>query len=219
MATMIDLETAGGTAFRAWETGPSAAPGVVLVHEWWGLNEVTKASAEELGKLGYRALAVDLYAGRVTADRAEAAKLMGGLDKKLALAKIDAAVRHLAAGGRRVGTIGWCMGGGLSLRAALSQPDLVAAAVIFYGETVEDPALLATLRGPVLGVFAERDGWITRAMADRFESALTTAKVPHDVRVFPADHAFFNPRNANHDKACAAEAWAMVTAFFEKNLR
>lgn len=218
MAETIEIRMPSGRSFRAYAAGPAAGPGVVLVHEWWGLDDVTRNTAERIGELGLRALAVDLYDGALATDRKAAAALMGSLDKKVALEKVDAGVRHLAASGAKVGTIGWCMGGGLALRAALSQPDEVAATAIFYGEIVDDPAVLATLGGPVLGVFAEKDGWITKEMAQRFDAALTKVKVPHVVRVFPADHAFFNPTSPNHDAACAADAWALVADHFRKNL-
>lgn len=191
--------------------------GIVLVHEWWGLTQGMKEIADEFARQGYRAIAVDLYDGQVTEQREVAGKLMQALDKTAAVKKIDAAVNAL--GTSKVGTIGWCMGGGLALRAALSQPAKVSAAVNVYGETVEDPSLLRTLKAQVLGIFAEKDGWITKPMAQRFHHALDEAGVDHIVKIFDGvDHAFMNPKGANHDPKAAAEAWKIISDFFAKHL-
>jgi carboxymethylenebutenolidase len=216
--TMKELRTAAGLAFAAYETGSAAAPGVMMVHEWWGLTDGVKRIADELATHGLRVLAVDLYGGNVATTREAAGAAMNAMDRKSALEKCNAAVSALAEDGRKVGTIGWCMGGGFSLRASLAQPAKVAATCVYYGLVSDDAKEVATLRS-VLGIFAEKDGWITKEMAESFDRALTTAKVDHLVRIFPADHAFANPSSANHDSGCAADAWRLTTEFFEKKLR
>ena len=196
------------------------APAVLLIHEWWGLNDQIRSVAVELAKLGYVALAVDLYGGEVATTPDGARSLMQNVDGAEAtdtlVSWVDFLKNHDAASGR-VGTMGWCFGGGWSLSTSLAVP--VDATIIYYGNVKKDAAALAALHGPVLGHFATRDGWIDRNMVNGFEAAMQAAgKAAPTVHWYEADHAFANPSSARYDAEDAALSWERTVAFLREHL-
>jgi carboxymethylenebutenolidase len=198
------------------------APAVILIHEWWGLNDQIKAVAAELAELGYIAYAIDLYGGQVADSPQGARALMKGLDAKKANAQLAAAVAHLrgmeGANGK-IGTIGWCFGGGWSLNASVAAP--VDATVIYYGRVNVAADKLAKLSGPVLGHFGTLDKNINKKMVAGFETEMGKAGKSDSLSVnwYEADHAFANPSGARYDAEDAALAWARTRSFFEENLK
>jgi carboxymethylenebutenolidase len=212
----------GGESAKAYVAKPQGAPkGALLVfHEWWGLNDWVKHEADELAGLGYVALAVDLYKGKVAADPQTAQKLMGSKDEKWGDKVEEAGLEwlHKNAAGKKVATIGWCMGGGEALRSSLNDPKDVNATVMYYGIPVNDPAKLKTLKGPVLGIWANQDGWITPDKVKQFDQALTEAGVPHEFHSYDADHAFANPSGGKYNPPAAKDAWEKTKDFLAKNL-
>lgn len=213
-------KTAGGQAFKVYATGPKDAKKALLViHEWWGLNAHIKGTADHFGRLGYRVFAIDLYGGKVAKKPADARKYMGAVKGDEASAKLAAALTALSKKGRKIGTIGWCFGGGMSLRASLAKPGLVQATVIYYGMTVNDPKQLGTLKSPVLGIFAKKDGWITPAKVKVFEEGLKKAGVKHEIKIYDAAHAFANPSGQRFQRQSARAAWAKTLKFFEDHLK
>ena len=217
----VSLKLEGGQA-KAYVAKPKAKPrGAVLVlHEWWGLNDWVKAMADRLAGEGYLALAVDLYKGKVASDPKEAAALMGQKDEKWGDAVEEAGLEWLKSngGGAKVATLGWCMGGGESLKSSLNDPKDVDATVIYYGMPVTDVDRLKTLRGPVLGIWANEDGWITPDKVKAFDEALTRAGVKHEFHAYDADHAFANPSGGKYNGPAAADAWQKTRTFLSKNL-
>jgi carboxymethylenebutenolidase len=214
-------ETVSG--YLVQPAGPGPFPAVVVIHEWWGLNDQVKGEAQKLAKEGYLALAVDLYRGRVTAESDEAHELMRGLPEDRARRDLLAAFAYLA--GRkdvradRIGSMGWCMGGGYSLQLALAEPRL-AAAVIYYGRLATDEAALAKLRAPVLGLFGEEDRGIPAASVREFEATLKKLGKPVSIHLYPgAGHAFANETRPSYRKEAAEDAWAKTLAFFAANLK
>jgi carboxymethylenebutenolidase len=215
---MIDL--AGGKHYLALPAGPGPHPGIIVIHEFWGLNGHMKHWADRLAGAGYAALALDLYKGTVAADRDGAMAAMkavvateamttirGGLDFLTNDARIKAPVQAV---------IGWCFGGAWSLQTAMAQPD-VDAAIIYYGRLETDPAKLGTIKARVLGVFGTRDAGIPNAEVDKFEAALQQAGVKATIHRYDADHAFANPSNvAKYDEKNASDAWAKVLAFLDE---
>lgn len=196
------------------------APTVLLVHEWWGLNDQIKSVAAEFAKQGYIAVAIDLYNGQVATDAAGARKLMGAVDEKMATAQIKAVAdwmrSHKDSTGK-VGTVGWCFGGGWSLNCSLATP--VDATVIYYGNVKKSADSLASLKGPVLGHFANKDKWINKAMVEGFEAELKSAgKTDITVHWYEADHAFANPSSSRYDQEDAALAWQRTLDFYKKHL-
>ncbi len=198
----------------------ASVPGVVLIHEWWGLNSHIKHWADRLAAEGYAAIAVDLYGGKVATESKEAMALMKAVDPAKAQATLAMAFGFLAEDPRiqakRRASMGWCFGGGWSLQLALAQP--VDAAVIYYGRLVTDAAELKKIRGKVIGVFGNRDEGIPPADVDAFEKGLKEAGVRAQVLRFDADHAFANPSSARYDKASAEAAWAEVQDFLRSEL-
>jgi carboxymethylenebutenolidase len=221
-ATLDGTKVAGYLARPAGSDAP--APGVIVIHEWWGLNDNIRSMARLLAAEGYAALAVDLYEGDVASDAGEARRLMGrSLDRTEAgQQNLSQALRYLqkTAGVTRIGTIGWCFGGGWSLGAALANPDDVDATVIYYGRLVTDPKQLAALRAPILGLFGAEDRGIPVASVREFEAALASLGKPAEIHVYEgANHAFANPSGTRYDEKAAEDAWAKTLLFFSEQLQ
>ena len=198
------------------------APAVVLIHEWWGLNDQIKTMAAEFAALGYIAFAIDLYDGKVATTPDEAKNLMGGVDAERATARLVGAVEALRAhedSTGKVGTIGWCFGGGWSINASMATP--IDATVVYYGQLPQEADKVAALQGPVLGHFGTEDESIDEVMVGGFERAMDAAGKGDSLEVewYTANHAFANPTGARYDKDDAELAWARTQTFFAKNLR
>jgi carboxymethylenebutenolidase len=197
-------------------------PAVIVVHEWWGLNDHIRHWADRLAEDGYVALAVDLYGGQVATDPDTAMNLMKAVDENTAHAILSAAQNYLAEDPRFVaekqGIIGWCFGGGWSLRRAIADPELDAA-VIYYGHPITDAAALAKIQAPLLGVFANQDEAIPPDVVDGFAKAVDGAGKSLELHRYDAVHAFANPSNAKYDQKSAADAWNHVRAFLAKHLK
>jgi carboxymethylenebutenolidase len=192
---------------------------VVIIQEWWGLNDHIRQVADRFAEIGFNALAPDLFKGRVTRDSAEASHLMNHLDFPDATHQdIRGAVDYLRALGGNVGVTGFCMGGALTIAAAVHVPD-ISAAVCFYGVPPAAFASPADIAIPFQGHFANRDDWVTPAIVNNIEAAMKNA--PHKPEIFryEADHAFFNnTRPEVFDPKATSLAWARTLQFFEKNL-
>jgi len=216
---VIKMDYAGGS-FGVYRGGPEkSSKAILLIHEWWGLNAHIKGLADQLGRLGYATYAIDLYEGKVAGDPGQAAAYMRAVDDARALEKLVAALKKMGAAHESVGTIGWCFGGGWSLRASLAAPELVDATVIYYGLLVDDPAVLKKLKGPVLGIFATQESWINPGKVAAFEKALKEAGVAHEIKSYDADHAFANPSGERFKLAPARDAWKRTLDFFARHLR
>lgn len=193
------------------------APGLILIHEWWGLLDETKAMAERLALQGYNTLAVDLYDGKSSMDPAVAGKLMNGVDPTEATATLTAWNAWLRKhGARKVGTLGFCFGGTWSLKASLAAP--VDATVVFYGGVRHAAEELAALHGPVLAHFGSKDTIFTPELAQALETALKQAGKAGDVYTYLADHAFAREGGPNFEPGAAALAWQRTDAFLRKHL-
>jgi carboxymethylenebutenolidase len=193
---------------------------ILLIHEWWGLNDQIKSVASEFANQGYTALAVDLYQGRVASDPDRARSLMKSVDPTVANETLEVWMQWLRENslpGGKVATIGWCFGGGWSLNASLASP--VDATVIYYGDVKKTAAELAALKGPVLGHFATQDQWINKEMVAGFEAAMLAAGKSLTVNWYDAQHAFANPSSARYDAEDAALAWQRTIDFLKQNLR
>lgn len=219
--TMIDL--AGGRAYLSLpENARTPLPAVVVIHEWWGLNDHIKHWTDRLAADGYAALAVDLYGGKVATNSDEAMALVKSVDEPKARATLAAAHAFLKddprVAAKKRGVIGWCFGGGWSLQHALAEPDLDAA-VIYYGRLVTDPEPLKAIHAQLLGVFGDRDHGIPPAAVDEFVAALKQAGKTIELHHYDAEHAFANPSNPKYDTKAAADAWSHVRAFFQRTLK
>lgn len=197
------------------------APAVLLIHEWWGLNDQIKSVTAEMANRGYLAMAIDLHGGKVAKTRDEARSLTQAVDGAKATSQLKAAVAFLRShehGNGKVGTMGWCFGGGWSLNASIATP--VDATVIYYGRVNRSAEDLKALSGPVLGHFGTLDKFINKEMVGGFESAMDEAGKSSSLTVhwYDADHAFANPTGSRYDAEDASLSWNRTHAFFEKHL-
>jgi len=195
------------------------APAVILIHEWWGLNDQIKAVAAEFAREGYLAVAVDLMGGRVATTPDEARALTRSVVPEEATDTLVGWAEWLSvhdASNRKVGTVGWCFGGGWSLDSSIATP--VDATVIYYGRVTRSAEDLKRLRGPVLGHFATRDRFIDRDMVEAWEREMDKAGKRYTTHWYDADHAFANPTGARYDREDAALAWTRTLAFFGEHL-
>ncbi len=226
--TMIEI-TSGTEKIQAYVAQPAVAakkggPAVVVIQEWWGLTDWVKASSDRIAAMGYVAIAPDLYRGQVAIDPELAHELMRGLPDDRAIRDIRAAstyVRSAGGGGaKRVGVIGFCMGGRLALLSSLDKGPFDAV-VVCYGSPVTDPARLKTLRGPVLGIYGGADRGLGTDQTDALAAGLKKAGKKGEVIVYPgAQHGFLNDsRPAQYDSTSAPKAWEKITGFFGTSLK
>ena len=220
----VQFESGGGTAEGYLSVPESGGgPGVVVLQEWWGLVPHIRDVADRLAAEGFVALAPDLYHGERTTSPDEAGKLMMALDIDRAERDVRGAIKHLldhpAVTARKVGAVGFCMGGVLSLHAA-AKNERVGACVVFYGIHPKVSSPLEDLRAPVLGFYAGRDQFVPPAAARALEERLKSLGKRAEFHVYPeADHAFFNDtRPEVYDEAAARDAWRRTLAFFRAHL-
>jgi carboxymethylenebutenolidase len=215
-------ETVNGILYTPQGNGPF--PALVVIHEWWGLNDWVKEEASKLADQGYVALAIDLYRGKVAASPDEAHQIMRGVPDDRASRDLLAASAYLRSlknvDPARVGAIGWCMGGGYALNLAIADPKLKAA-VINYGHLASDDATLSKINAAILGIFGGQDKGIPVLDVNVFASHLKAQGKTVEIHIFPdAGHAFENPNNKQGYRADdAAEAWKLTVAFLEKYLK
>ncbi|MGH2715493.1 MAG: dienelactone hydrolase family protein [Thermoleophilaceae bacterium] len=216
--------TANGRDAEGYLARPrsGAGPGVVVIQEWWGLVPHIKDVADRLANEGYLALAPDLFHGARTTEPTEAQRLLQQLDFPRAVKDMSGAVGHLLAHearrGDAVGSVGFCMGGALSLLLATARPELKAC-VTFYG--IPDQADYAKLQGAVLGHFAEHDDFASSAAVERLRKTLSGLAKPFEFHTYPGtEHAFFNDaRPEVYEKDAAQLAWRRTLQFLEAQLR
>jgi carboxymethylenebutenolidase len=214
-------DTVQGVLYTPSGKGPF--PAIVVIHEWWGLNDWVKEQAAKLADQGYVALAVDLYRSKVATTPDMAHELMRGLAEDRAGRDLRAAVAFLRAQSNvkkdRVGSIGWCMGGGYSLQTALLEPEL-AATVINYRHLATEPENLQKIHAPILGIFGGQDRGIPAEDVKKFEAALQAMGKKVEIVIYPdAGHAFENPNNKTGYRADdAADAWQRTVKFLAGTL-
>ncbi len=217
MVTYFD-NTSG---YLAKPVGDGNYPGVVMIHEWWGLNDNIKEMANNLASHGYVVLAVDLYDGKVAITSDEARQLITSFDSEYGIQNMNSAVSLLNDdySTNTLGSIGWCFGGGQSLNLALDN-DEMDATVIYYGSLVTDSENLSSIDWPVLGIFAELDKGIPLATVNEFESALNEAEIDNQIYIYDGvDHAFANPSGERYAPDESKHAWNQTLSFLESNLK
>ncbi|MBI4312413.1 MAG: dienelactone hydrolase family protein [Chloroflexi bacterium] len=220
---MVEYKANGGIAqgYLAWPNKRGPVPAIVLIQEWWGLDDHIKDVSRRFAAEGYAVLAPDLYHGQVTTEPTEAMKLTQSMDRDRARKELTGAAAFLknqpfSTG--KVGVIGYCLGGGLSIDTACFNRDLNAC-VVYYGGNPTPLDLVRNISCPVLGVYAELDQRVT-AGVPALREALTSAGKRFDIHIYPGvQHAFFNDRNAGvYNAAAARDAWGKTLAFFSANL-
>lgn len=212
-------ETVRGYLARPVKEG--SYPGIVMVHEWWGLNDNIKEMAEKLAAEGYVVLAVDLYNGRVANKPEDASKYVSAVDQGQAEANMKAAYDYLKnQRAPKVASLGWCFGGGKSLAMAVSGVPL-SATVLYYGTPLlTDQETLSAIKWPVQGIFGDKDQSIPVEKVKEFEASLNALKIPNEITIYPGvGHAFANPTGQNYAPNETRDSWAKTIAFLEKNLK
>ncbi|MCU1303703.1 MAG: dienelactone hydrolase family protein [Candidatus Sulfotelmatobacter sp.] len=215
-------ETVQGLLYMPAGKGPF--PAIIVIHEYWGLNDWIKEQASKLADQGYEALAIDLYRGKIATTPEMGHELMRGVPEDRAKRDLHAAFEFLQAQPNvkknRVGSIGWCMGGGYSLDVALQEPTL-AADVINYGHLVTDPDAIKKINAPILGIFGGQDRGITPDDVHKFEAAMKQFGKKVEIKIYDdAGHAFENPNNKEgYRPDDAADAWKRTVKFLAENLK
>jgi carboxymethylenebutenolidase len=224
MGENVEFQSNGGTT-AGYLAVPATGkgPGVVVIQEWWGLVDHIRDICDRFAKEGFVALAPDMYHGKVAKSPDEAGKMMMALRIDEAEQDLKGAVDYLlaqeATATEKVGVIGFCMGGALSLYAA-SENAKIGACVVFYGIHPNVKPDLPNLQSPVLGIFGERDRSVGPEVVRALEDTLKSLGKSVEVHVYPADHAFFNDTRPEVYNAVAAEdAWRRTLEFFKKNLK
>jgi carboxymethylenebutenolidase len=201
-------------------------PGVIMIHEWWGVNDNIKEMADELASKGYVVLAADLYNGEVATDPNRARELSSSVreNPQQAITNLQSAVQYLASlpnvNGSRIASLGWCFGGGQSLQLALnSEQHPLAATVIYYGNLVNDTNELSKIKWPVLGIFGDQDNSIPVDSVRAFGRGLNETGVTNEIYIYPGvGHAFANPSGDNYAPQETTDAWQKTLTFLDKYL-
>ncbi|MGH8278271.1 MAG: dienelactone hydrolase family protein [Gammaproteobacteria bacterium] len=204
--------------------GQKAAAGVLLIHAWWGLDRHMRAETKRLARLGYAALAVDLFRGQVTRERPVAARLADIADSDAGdrLANLEQAVNYLSKRRQatRIGVVGWSMGGRWALKLASDLPQAIDALAIFYAPPYTEPSQLAPLRMPVLAFFGGRDPFVPEQVVAKFQWAAGLASTRADIHVYPDAQADFdNPESTAYNQADARDAERQLDEFLAEHLQ
>lgn len=214
----------GASGYLSAPSTPGKKGAVIVIQEWWGVDDWIRQQTDRFAQQGYVALAVDLYRGKVGHDQSEAHELMRGLPEDRALADLKAGFDYLASRDdvdpNRIGVIGWCMGGGYALALTTNEPRL-AASVINYGRLVTDPDTITKIKTQILGNFGEADRGIPPEDVKKFGGELTKYGKLADIKIYPgAGHAFMNPNNKEgYNAEAAQDAWKRIDSFFGSKLR
>lgn len=219
---IVEVRTKDGDITKLYVVKPADWTNKFLfvIHEWWGLNDQIRQETDHLfDELGnVTVVALDLYDGQSTSNPDEAGKLMGSVSQERREAIVNAALAFAGKDGK-VATIGWCFGGGWSLRASIMAAERGAGCVMYYGMPVEKAEELAPLQADVLGIFAEQDKWINREAIGKFESLAKATGKKVENHWYDADHAFANPTSPRYNDAAAQEANAVALAFLREKLK
>jgi carboxymethylenebutenolidase len=218
--SMIAFPCSGSANGSAYFVASAKHPNKVILmfHEFWGLNDYIKTEADNLSKeLDVTVCAIDLYDGKVATTREDGSKYMQGLSQIRGNSIIDGAITYFGKNAH-FGTIGWCMGGSWSQQAALRAGMQCDACVIYYGMPESDSVKLKNLHAHVLGIFGNKDKWITPKVVSDYKDAMKQAGKKLSLHTYDADHAFANPSNPNHDKTATDDAHRHTIIFFKKEM-
>jgi carboxymethylenebutenolidase len=221
---LVYADTTNATTASGQQQQQQKLPAVVMIHEWWGLNDNIKDMADELASEGYVVLAADLYNGEVATTPDKAMQLVGTVreNPEQAISNLQSAVQYLASlpnvNSSRIASLGWCFGGGQSLQLALnSEQNPLAATVIYYGNLVNDTNELSKINWPVLGIFGDQDQSIPVESVNAFEQALNETGITNEIYIYPGvGHTFANPSGDNYAPAETVDAWEKTLAFLKK---
>jgi len=225
----VSYATIDGKEYKGYLAMPKGAnpknlPALLVLHEWWGLNDNIRKTTDRLAAQGYVALALDFYGGVSAEKPVEAMKMMAQLRKKTTQVESNIQQGHAflqsKVGNQKTGVIGWCMGGRWSLRTAILLPDDIDAAVMYYGSVSDDEEKLKTLDMPIIGFFAGKDRIVPMKKVLAFDETMQRLNKSFELHTYPdSDHGFSNPNGTVYDEAAANDAWGKATRFLEANLK
>lgn len=224
-AANVTFAGPGGVALKGYLATPAGsgrAPAVVLIHEWWGLNNDMARLADALASEGYVVLAADAFRGSVAADAAAARKQTTETPADQIARDLDAALDYLKSHPRvnpdRVAALGFCFGGTQSMRMGTRRPDLAAVVIFYGGGPIQDAAQLGSMKGPVLGIYGEQDQGIPVEQVRVFEAALKARSVPNTITVYPGVGHAFVKSSTYRDGSTAEKAWRQMVEFLGRTL-
>ncbi|MCV0391837.1 MAG: dienelactone hydrolase family protein [Nitrosopumilus sp.] len=209
------------SGYLAKPTTDGNYPGIVMIHEWWGLNDNIKEMADKLASHGYVVLAIDLYNGKIGTTSEQARELVSSYNLDDGLENMNSAVLFLTDNYSvdKIGSIGWCFGGGQSLNLALNN-NAMDATVIYYGSLITDYEKLSSINWPVLGIFAELDQGITVDTVNKFEKTLNDLEIPNEIKIYSGvNHAFANPSGDRYAPEESKDAWTKTISFLDSALK
>lgn len=214
----LALTTSVGETFNTIVVGPKqATKGLLIIHDWWGILDYHLEWAKRFVDIGYRAMVIDLYDGRRPADVKEAGEFVRSLDQELANRKMQTALAALKGPHRKVGILGWSFGGLQAQHAVLYNPQLTDALVFFYCRIMLDRSKIATLKCPVLAIFAETEPtWPDKQAA--LEHLMTESGKVFECHSYDAGHGFADPDSLRYDKEVTEKSWQVTVAFLNKHL-
>jgi carboxymethylenebutenolidase len=199
-----------------------ATAGLIVIQEWWGLTEDIKEIADRYSAAGYLAFAPDLYHGQAATEPDEARKLAMSMERDVAAQEIDAAIGWMKSEHdlAKVGCVGYCMGGGLTLATAIRPTSNVDAVHVYYGGGMPSAEQIATIRVPVLGSYGGADEGIPVEQVDMLRATLKEHGVPNDIKVYPgAEHSFFNDTRPAYHEDASMDSWMKSVEWFEQYLQ
>ena len=218
VSTQMVQYSDGAWGYLARPVDFEAKSGIVMIHEWWGLNDNVKQMAEKLASHGYVVLAVDLYNGQAATTPEMAGSLIKSYDSNVGIQLMQDSSEYLKSqGAQKIGSIGWCFGGRQSLNFAMSVDN--DATVIYYGQPELDPTKLASIKSPILGIYGKEDTGIPEQNVLEFKATLDELNIQNQIHIYDGvGHAFANPSNKNYSAEEADDAWQKTLDFFEQNL-
>lgn len=219
MGDMIDYPCPDGSRAKGYLAKAESPKGsIVLIQEWWGLNDQIKGVADRFAKAGFTTLAPDLFEGRVTKDPDEANHMMSGLDfPGAANQDIRGALQYLKSDGGKAAVLGFCMGGALTIIAGVTLPECDSA-VCYYGIPPKEVADPAAMRVPFMGHFATQDDWCTPAAVAALKNDMAAVETPVEIYDYEGEHGFFNDTREVYDRSAAELSWDRSIAFLERTL-
>jgi len=212
------LTPPSGETFETYTYAATGAEqGILLIHDWWGIQPYNKVWAERLAREGFRVLLIDLYDGRQPEDAAAAGEWMRNLDQTIADRKLQTALDELKRQHKRIGVMGWSFGGLQAQYATFLDPDAVDTTVFFYSRVITDEAQLARLSGPVLGIFSETERtWPEKQQ--NWEAAMKAAGKLFESHSYDADHGFVNDGGPRFDAEATEASWQVSLDFLKRTL-
>ena len=220
MTTFATSDGKTGAAYQIDATQNDIEKYLFVIHEWWGLNDHIKQEADRLyeelnGQV--TVVALDMYDGKVATSRDDANEFMKAVSEERAKSIIQGAINRTGEFAE-IATIGWCFGGGWSLKASIMAEDKGAGCVIYYGMPVQEAAALAPIQSDILGIFASEDKWITPQVANDFEVLAKATGKNIENHIFEAQHAFANPSSESYSSEAATEANTLAREFLKVRL-